>query len=198
MLRDSILNQEFINYRKHTDKHIRTRFSEKVRKWGIGYIPIVVDSVDPELSLYLATKYENRYTKYGFELILHMDRNITDLLKEIKIEFIRKNHPFQNLTVGLEDGTITTPNDILGDLYKKHRNHDDKILYLLLTPETSIYNYILSILRYLTFSTQNSVRYLTFSTQNSVRYLTFSTQNSVRYLTFSTQNSIKYITDYFT
>lgn len=170
MLRNSILSQEFINYRKHTDKDIRTQFSGKVRKWGIGYIPIVVDSVDPEISLYLSRKYENRYIKYGLELILHMDSNITDLLKEIKIEFIRRNHPFQNLTVGLEDGTITTPNDILGDLYKKHRNQDDKILYLLLTPETSIYNYFLSILRYLTFSTiditRNSVKYITDITDN--------------------------------
>lgn len=149
MLRNSILGKEFINYRKHTDSNTRTRFSNKVRKWGIGYIPIVVDSVDPQLSLYLSTKYENRYTQYGFEIILHMDRTIADLLKEIKIEFLRRDHPFENLTIGLEDGTITTPNNILGDLYKKHRNQDDKILYLLLTPETSIYNYIRSILLYM-------------------------------------------------
>jgi hypothetical protein len=161
MLRNSILGKDFVNYRKHTDQNIRSRFSEKVRKWGIGYIPIVVDSVDPELSLYLTTKYENRYIKYGFEIMLHMDLTITDLLKEIKIEFIRRDHPFQNLNIGLEDGTITKPNDILGDLYKKHRNPDDKILYFLLTPETSVYNYIFSIIQYLASSTQNSIKYIT-------------------------------------
>lgn len=167
MLRNSILGQEFINYRKHTDTNIRTRFSEKVRKWGIGYIPIVVDSVDPELSSQLAKKYQNRHVEYGFQIILHMDLTISDLLKEIKIEFIRRDQPFTNLVIGLEDGTITTPNEILGDLYKKHRNKDDKILYLLLTPETSIYNYILSIIRYLTLSTQDSIKSLT-------NYFTFS------------------------
>jgi hypothetical protein len=80
-----------------------------------------------------------------------MDLTIADLLKELNIEFIRRDHPFENLSIGLEDGTITAPNEILTDLYKKHRNPDDKILYFLLTPKTSIYNYILSILRYLKF-----------------------------------------------
>lgn len=159
MLQNSISDQEFINYRKYTDQDIRIRFSEKVRKSGIGYIPIVVDSLDPELSLYLTKKYENRYTKYGLELILHMDLTITDILKEIEIEFIRRNHTFKNLTIGLEDGTITKPNDILGDLYKKHRNYDDKILYLLLTPDTSIYNYMFSILKYLNLHTRSIVNY---------------------------------------
>lgn len=161
MLKSSILGQEFINYRKHTDQNSRTRFSDRVRKLGIGYIPIVVDSVDPTLSLYLSTKYDNRYTKYGFEIFLHMDLTITDLLKELHIEFIRKDQPFENLAIGLEDGTITSPNDVLGDLYKKHRNPHDKILYFLLTPKTSIYNYILSILQYLTFSTHNSIKSIT-------------------------------------
>jgi hypothetical protein len=158
MLKNSILGQEFINYRKHTDLNSRTRFSNRVRKLGMGYIPIVVDSLDPELTLCLATKYENRYTQYGFEIFLHMDLTITDLLKELNIEFIRRNHPFKNLTIALEDGTITTPNDILGDLYKKHRNPDDKILYFLLTPKPSIFNSILSILR---SSTNNSIKTLT-------------------------------------
>lgn len=161
MLKNSILGQEFINYRKHTDQNIRTRFSNRVRKLGMGYIPIVVDSVDPELTLHLSTKYENRYTKYGFEIFLHMDLTIADLLKELNIEFIKRNHPFENFSIGLEDGTITAPNEILGDLYKKHRNPDDKILYFLLTPKTSIYNYILSILRHLSSSTHNSIKSIT-------------------------------------
>jgi hypothetical protein len=161
MLKNNCLDKEVINYRKHTDQDIRIRFSEKVRKSGIGYIPIVIDSVDPELSLYLTTKYENRYTKYGLELILHMDLTITDLFKEIEIEFIRRNHTFKNLKISLEDGTITKPNDILGNLYKKYRNYDDKILYLLLAPDTSIYNYILSTIQYLHLSSQNSFKYIT-------------------------------------
>ena len=96
MLRSSILGQEFINYRKNNDTHTRTRFSESVRSKGIGYVPIVVDSVDPELSKALATydKTFSRYIKYGFEIMMHMDETVIDLIKEIKIDLIKKDYVF--------------------------------------------------------------------------------------------------------
>jgi hypothetical protein len=151
MLRSSIFGQEFINYRKNNDTHTRTRFSESVRSKGIGYVPIVVDSVDPELSKALATydKIFSRYIKYGFEIMIHMDLTVTDLLKEIKIELIRKDYDYRYLSIGLEDGTIPDMNIDLGTLYKKNRNKDDKILYVLLTQEKTMYGYIMSIIRYL-------------------------------------------------
>lgn len=151
MLRSSILGKEFINYRKGTDTHNRTKFSDSVRSRGIGYIPIVVDSVDPELSKALATKdqYQSRYLKYGFETTIHMDSTINDLIKEIKIELIRKDYNYTELSIGLEDGTIPETNTEIGTLYKTHRNKDDKILYVLLTQEQSMYGYIISIIKYL-------------------------------------------------
>ena len=160
MMRNSILGQEFINYRKNTDRNQRTKFSDRVRNKGMGYIPIVVDSVDPELSLFLSTKQNPRYIKYGLEIIIHMDLTIADLLKEIQIEFLKRDHEYTNLFVGLEDGSIPKANIILGDLYKKHRNIDDKILYVLLTRETTIYNYIISIIKYLALTSQNSIKQL--------------------------------------
>jgi hypothetical protein len=151
MLRSSILGQEFINYRKNNDTNTRTHFSESVRSKGIGYVPIVVDSVDPELSKALATqdKTFSRYIKYGFEIMIHMDLTILDLIKEIKIDLIKKDYDYRYLSIGLEDGTIPDMNTDLGTLYKKHRNKDDKILYVLLTQEKTMYGYILSIIRYL-------------------------------------------------
>jgi hypothetical protein len=152
MLRSSILGKDFINYRKNTDKHNRTKFSSGVRSQGIGYIPIVVDSVDPELSKALATKDEmfSRYLKYGFEIMIHMDLTVADLLKEIKIELVKKDYDYSDLSIGLEDGTIPEMNVELGVLYKQHRNKDDKILYVLLTKEQTMFGYIMSIIRYLT------------------------------------------------
>lgn len=152
MLRSSILGHEFINYRKNTDKHTRTKFSSNVRSKGIGYIPIVVDSVDPELSKALATKDEmfSRYLKYGFEIMIHMDLTVADLIKEIKIELVKKDYEYGFLSIGLEDGTIPDASLELGVLYKKHRNVDDKILYVLLTQEKTMYGYVMSIIRYLT------------------------------------------------
>lgn len=151
MLKSSILGREFVNYRKNTDKDTRSRFSNNVRSKGIGYIPIVVDSVDPELSLGLATKDEmfTRYIKYGFELMIHMDMTVADLLKEIKIELVKKDYEYGYLSIGLEDGTIPDMSTELGILYKQHRNKDDKILYVLLTQEKTVYGYIMSIIRYL-------------------------------------------------
>jgi hypothetical protein len=56
MLRSSILGKEFVNYRKSTVKDTRVQFSHKVRSQGMGNIPIVVDSVDKELTEALAEK----------------------------------------------------------------------------------------------------------------------------------------------
>jgi hypothetical protein len=152
MLKSSILGQEFVNYRKTTDKQQRTQFSSGVRSKGIGYIPIIVDSVDTEISKALAKTDENypRYIKYGFEVMIHMDLKVLDLIKEIKIELLRKDYNYDNLAIGLEDGTIPDMNMELGTLYKNNRNKDDKILYVLLTQEKTIYGYIMSIVKYLT------------------------------------------------
>ena len=81
-----------------------------------------------------------------------MDLTVADLIKEIKIEFLKKDQEqlANGLVLGLEDGTILEKSQILGDLYKESRNQDDKILYVLATKETSVFAYILSILKYLT------------------------------------------------
>lgn len=160
MLKSSIIGKEFVNYRKITDKDKRSAFSGKIRSQGLGYIPIVVDSVDSELSLALSSKDPNysRSIKYGFELSLHMDRTVNDLIKQIKIEFLKKDKEAlsNGIVLGLEDGTILDSSIVLGDIYKDYRNKDDKILYVLATKETSVFDYILSIIKYLT---RNVVRY---------------------------------------
>jgi hypothetical protein len=79
-----------------------------------------------------------------------MDLKVLDLIKEIKIELLRKDYNYDNLAIGLEDGTIPDMNMELGTLYKNNRNKDDKILYVLLTQEKTIYGYIMSIVKYLT------------------------------------------------
>ena len=151
MLRSSIMGREFVNYRKNTDRNQRNNFSGKVRSKGMGYVPIVVDSVDSELSRALASKDPNysRNIKYGFEIIMHMDKKMSDLLKEVKIELLKKDYEAQNLILGLEDGDLVDLSMDVGTVYKKHRNKDDKILYVLVTKEQTMYGYILSIIKYL-------------------------------------------------
>lgn len=162
MLRSSILGQEFVNYRKENDEKQRTTFSSKVRSRGLGYIPIIVDSVDKELSETLGEIdiFNPRYIKHGMEVIIHMDLKMCDL-KEVVIEKLLsrgleiKSGDVYNL--GLEDGTIIDMAVELGALYKANRNTGDKILYILLTREKTMFGYILSILEYLRQNISNAV-----------------------------------------
>jgi hypothetical protein len=151
MLRSSILGKEFVNYRKNTDKDQRARFSGNVRSRGLGNVPIVVDSVERELSNLLATKDENipRTMKYGLEITIHMDNKMSEILKIVKIELLQKDYEVNNLVLGLEDGSLIDLESDVGAIYKQHRNKDDKILYVLVTNEKTMYGYILSIIKYL-------------------------------------------------
>ena len=151
MLRSSILGKEFVNYRKTTVKDQRLRFSERVRMQGIGNIPIVLDSVDKEITEALCYR-ERRNRVYGKETIMHMDKRVSDVLKEARILLLqadREDIAMSKIQIGLESGVILDPTDDLGTLYKKYRNVDDKILYLLITKEMTILGYIKSIISYL-------------------------------------------------
>lgn len=152
LLRSSIIGKEFINYRKTTMKEHRLNFSHKVRVKGIGNIPIVLDSVDKQLSDALC-EVDGRYKTYGKEIVLHMDQTINDVLKEVKIILLKKDLESivknENIVLGLENGSIPELNVTLGELYKQYRNMDDKILYLLVSKETSVFGFIMSIIQYL-------------------------------------------------
>lgn len=138
-----------INYRENTTEFQRQKFSNKVRSKGIGQVPIVVDSVDKELSLLLATIKTSTsfYTKYGKEYIMNMDLSVKDFFHQINTD-LKTQITGKNITMSLENGQIIDLNLTLGDVYKKHRDEHDHILYILITYKTSIYTYILSILRY--------------------------------------------------
>lgn len=153
-MRSSILGKDFINYRMDTSDYERTSFSAVVRKIGEGKIPIVVDSVDEKLALSLASRdpSNKRNIRYGYELSMSMDDTILDLLKNIKVHLIRNNNNnenFNNIRIGLEDGTFPDLNIQIGDLYKLHRNKEDFILYVLVTRDKTVFQYIKSIISFL-------------------------------------------------
>lgn len=151
LLRSSLIGKEFINYRKSTVKDTRLNFSTKVRQQGLGNVPIVIDSVECDITDVLSEKVSSsRYKTYGRELIFNMEGTLEDVLKHIKIVMLKRGYTeIDKLTIGLEDGTFPSLDSSIGDIYKAHRNKDDRILYLLLSKEQSIYGYIMSILRYL-------------------------------------------------
>lgn len=148
-LASSIFGHEFVNYRKNMREADRQIFSYNVRNHFPGMIPVVIDSVDQNLSLALNkcdSSMPEKMWKYGKEYTMSVNTSVDEVLKEINknIKVIGKK-----LILGLENGTLLKGSDILGQLYKKHKNNKDQILYLLLTQEKTIYGYILSILRYL-------------------------------------------------
>lgn len=150
-LQSSLFGQEFVNYRKNNAHYERTKFSNNIRKKGIGLVPIVIDSVDNELSILLGNT-NNEYRNYGKEYTMHMDTIVYDFANTIFIDIENINPDFlkgKKLSLVLEDGTIIDTKLTLGYIYKKHKNEKDNILYILLTQETTIYGYIMSILRYL-------------------------------------------------
>jgi hypothetical protein len=153
LLRSSILGKEFVNYRKHTTENERRRFYKTAT--GYNKIPVVIDSVEEEfINIFRKKSYINgmRVISYGLELEMDVSSNINDVIKEIKIELVKANkeHLFaeNEIKLGLENGTIITDEkELVYNLYKKFRNVNDNILYLLVTQEKSMYNYIMSIFR---------------------------------------------------
>jgi hypothetical protein len=97
---------------------------------------------------YYSHKFESRF---GRVMVKHMDEPLSSIMRDVKIILLQQNkeHLIPNLVLGLENGTIPDQESDLGMLYKKHRNMDDKILYIMLTREKGVYGYVMSILSYL-------------------------------------------------
>jgi hypothetical protein len=116
---------------------------------------VVIDSVEEEFTnIFRKKSHINgmRVISYGLELEIDVNSTIKDVIKEIKIELVKANkeHLFveNEIKLGLENGTIITDeNEIVYNLYKKFRNVNDNILYLLVTQEKTMYNYIMSIIK---------------------------------------------------
>lgn len=153
LLRSSIFGKEFINYRKHTTETERRRFYKDAM--GYNKIPIVIDSVDIEFMEIFRKKFfinGNRVVTHGLKLEMDLKSEIRDVMKEIKIELVKANKEYlfteNDIKLGLENGDIVNnENESVCELYKRYNNKNDKILYLLVTREKSMYNYIMSILR---------------------------------------------------
>ena len=147
LLQSSLYGHDFVKYRKNNTQQEREKFSNSVRTKGIGEIPIVIDSVDTELSEGLAGPDAKRFNRNGKEFHFHQDLLIEDILLEIRHQIKLDNT--KALKLGLENGKILDSKDVLGDLFKKHKNQKDQILYMLLTQENTMYGYIMSLLRYI-------------------------------------------------
>jgi hypothetical protein len=136
---------ELLNYKKYKSEIRRTLFSSQIRSKGVGHIPIVIDSIEKDLSLSISSKNDNTYIKYGLELSLHMDSTISDLISIIKNKMTENNTNIL-FDLYLENNSIPIyeNSDIdLGSLYKKYRDPNDNILYILIKQKIPMYQNIL-------------------------------------------------------
>jgi hypothetical protein len=147
LLQSSLYGHDFVKYRQNNSQKEREIFSHSVRTKGIGELPVVIDSVDQSVSERLAGSDTKRFNQNGKEFRFHTDLLIEDILFEIKHRL--KMDDTKVIKLGLENGKILDNKDVLGDLFKKHKNQSDNILYLLITQETTMYGYIMSLLRYI-------------------------------------------------
>jgi arginyl-tRNA synthetase len=86
---------------------------------------------------------------------------MSEILKIVKIELLKKDYEVNNLVLGLEDGSLIDLESDIGTIYKRYRNKDDKILYVLVTNEKTMYGYILSIIKYLASGISTFINKLT-------------------------------------
>lgn len=148
LLQSSLMNHDFIRYKKDNSEQERNKFSSSVRTNGIGEIPVVIDSIDSQLSELLAGQDSKRFKRHGKEFHFHQDLNIDEVILEIRSRIKLNNISYKVLKLGLENGKILEGKELLGNLYKKFKNQNDSILYLLLTQETTMYGYLLTLLRF--------------------------------------------------
>jgi hypothetical protein len=153
-LQSSIFGKEFVNYRKNIAHFERVKFSSRIKN-GVS-LPVVIDSVESELSVLLGGDTR----KYGRQYSFKKDQTLEEIYNQICNDIKNSTVPDINtqevlagkkLRIGLEDGTILT--DLLVPLetvYNSNYNTKDNILYLLITRENTMYGYIMSIIKYLT------------------------------------------------
>lgn len=145
--------KEIINYKRNTTVDERIMYSHRVRIQGLGKVPIIVDTVDPDLLEILCENVNHRYKTYGKEIVMHSEATLVDVLREIKVIILKKNMEYildeNKLAIGLQDLTLPDPLSEVGDLYKVHRDTEDKVLYLILMKKQTLYSYIMSVFRYM-------------------------------------------------
>lgn len=143
LLASSLYGNDFIKYRLNNNVTQRNRFSNNIINRYVNEVPIIVDSIDSELQIADKIGFKE---KSGKEY--HFNKNI--IIEDILLEVSKKLKLSDGkvLKIGLDNGKVLNNTDVIGELYIKYKNQDDNILYLLLTQETTIYGYIMSLIKY--------------------------------------------------
>ena len=149
-MRSSLIGMEIGNFKQQNDKNSRQKFFRNANaNASPSSVPVVLDALNKELSAILAgidiqhtPKIKWKYGKAG-----NVNPNIT--LTEF-ITQTTQNLPKTSKTLRVcdEDHKFLDNNLTIGYLYNNFKNTSDNILYLTITYETTIYDYIVSLFKY--------------------------------------------------
>jgi hypothetical protein len=150
-MRSSLAGMEIGNFRQQNDKNSRKKFFRNidVNAKFPSSLPVVLDALDKELSAILAgIDTENTPRKHWkFGKAGNVNPNLT------LIEFVTlstRNFPKTNkiLKICNEESQFLSNDLKMGYIYNNYKNTSDNILYLTITYETTIYDYIVSLFKY--------------------------------------------------
>jgi len=152
----SLFGSEFVNYKREIREDARQKFSHRVldmnKRAEKGckclYLPIVVDSVEEKMIVLLNYKSNKSNKNNKREYVIESNKTIDDLVVLVRNNL---NVPVEKtIRFGLENGSIIKDTSILMEkVYLDNYNEVDSILYLLITSETTVYGYVLSLLTYI-------------------------------------------------
>lgn len=148
-MKSSLAGMEIGNFKQQNDKNTRQKFFRDVNAKLPNSVPVVLDALDKELSAILSgidTKNTPR-KKWTYGKAGNVNPNIT--LSEF-VEYHTRNFPKTNKTLRVcnEDNQFLSNDLVLGFIYNSYKNTSDNILYLTITYETTVYNYIVSLFKY--------------------------------------------------
>ena len=130
-------------YKKYNNEAKRQKFSKQIRGIGNGFIPIVLDSHDADISksINICLNKSNNNTMYGAEISMYIDSTLEDLKSYIcvyLIDYIPRINKFNYVIYNGNEIIKLKPDDVLGVFYKKYKNTDDNILYIHLIQPNSL------------------------------------------------------------
>lgn len=148
-MKSSLIDVEFINFRKQNNKTQRQKYFRNMTSVH-NSVPVVIDSINKDISALMSgcdiKRTSRREWTYGLSLNANPSDTVKKLfemnLKNLLNENYSKVNKFCN-----EDGEFINPNMLIGECYNRFKNVDDNILYLIITQETTVYGYILSLFR---------------------------------------------------
>lgn len=149
MMRSSLAGMEIGHFKKQ-EKNSKTNFKFfRNPNAKLPYsVPVVIDAVEKKLSAILAGTDTENTPKfkwiYGKAGNVKSEINLAKFISDVTQDFPETT---KTLKVCNEEGQFLDLNLKIGYIYNNFKNTSDNILYLMITYESTIYDYIVSLFK---------------------------------------------------